>query len=233
MIRRFDMISTSNSRGNSRNLTRSQQHQRPRSPFCCLCHAASRPNTDHWLSNCRFLPDADRRRIQSNRVRLVEVDEDGNETPLEFHDEEDETAGNNCFIDEPAPALQRRVLTRRSPHLRCFFNHFPVLVCLDCGAEASLMSKRFANETGIPIKRASQGAVQADARSHLDIVGEVCNVSLVRGAHVFLLDALVTENDFGDIIAGEPFLEKNDIALRASKRQVIIRGRDIVPYDSC
>ena len=55
----------------------------------------------------------------------------------------------------------------------------------------------------------------------------------MRGSHSFVLDALVTEKDFGDyIIAGEPFLEKNDIALRASKKQIIIKGRDIVPYDT-
>ena len=48
----------------------------------------------------------------------------------------------------------------------------------------------------------------------------------------FILDALVTENDFGDIIAGEPFLERNDVAVRASRKQIIIRGRDIVPYDN-
>ena len=154
------------------------------------------------------------------------------EEPLEPYDDEEETAGNNCFIDEPAPSVHRRVTTRRSPHLKCFFNHFPVLVCLDCGAESSLMSKRFADEVGIPIKRATQGAVQADARSSLEIVGEVCDVSLTRGAHVFILDALVTENDFGDIITGEPLLERNDVAVRASRKQIIIRGRDIVPYDN-
>ena len=94
------------------------------------------------------------------------------------------------------------------------------------------MSKRFADDSGIPIRRATQGAVQADAKSHLDIVGEVTDVSLTRGAHVFKLDALVTERDFGDIIAGEPFLERNDVAVRAFKKQIIIRGRDIVPYDN-
>ena len=228
------MSASNNSYRAPRNNSRSQQQQQrssSRGPFCCLCHAAGRSNTGHWLSNCRFLPEADRRRLEPNRVRLVEVDENGNEEPLEPY-EEDETDGNNCFIDEPAPAIQRRVTTRKSPHLKCFINHLPVLVCLDSGAESSLMSKRFADDAGIPIKRATQGAVQADAKSPLDIVGEVLNVLLTRGAHVFRLDALVTERDFGDIIAGEPFLEKNDVAVRAFKKQIIIRGRDIVPYDN-
>ena len=64
-------------------------------------------------------------------------------------------------------------------------------------------------------------------------MGEVRNVLLTRGPYVFTLDALVTERDFGDIIAGEPFLESNDIAVRAFKKQIIIHGKDIVPYDNC
>ena len=204
-----------------------QQQQRPVSrPFCCLCHASKRPSVDHWLSKCPFLPEADRKRLQ---VRSVEVNDED-----EYEDGYDEeTEGNLCFVDEPPPAIQRRVTTRKSPHLKCFIDHFLVLVCLDSGAESSLISKRFADSVGIRIDKASQGAVQADAKSPLAIVGEVSNVSLTRGPHVFILDALVTERDFGDIIAGEPFLEKNDIAIRAYKKQIILRGKDIVPYDNC
>ena len=107
-----------------------------------------------------------------------------------------------------------------------------VWVCLDSGAESSLISKRFAVSIGLTIRRATQGAIQADAKSPLDIVGEVSGVTITRGPHSFVLDALVTERDFGDLIGGEPFLEKNDIAIRPSKKQIIIGGRDIVTYDN-
>ena len=128
--------------------------------------------------------------------------------------------------------IHRRVTTRKSPHLKCFVFQFPVFVCLDTGAESNLMSKRFAVSVGVTIYRATQGAVQADARSPLNIIGEVRDVILTRGPHSFSLDALVTERDFGDIIGGEPFLDTNDIAVRSSKKHIIIRGRDIVPYDT-
>ena len=204
-----------------------RQQQRPASrPFCCLCHASKRPAVDHWLSKCPFLPEADKKRLQVRSVEVNDEDED-----LDGYEEE--TEGNLCFVDEPPPAIQRRVTTRKSPYLKCFIGHILVLVCLDSGAESSLISKRFADSVGISIKNASQGAVQADAKSPLAIVGEVTNVSLSRGPHVFILDALVTERDFGDIIAGEPFLEKNDVAIRPYKKQIIIRGKDIVPYDNC
>ena len=75
------------------------------------------------------------------------------------------------------------------------------------------------------------GATQADQQTSLAVVGEVKNVQLSYGKHTFKLQALVTENDIGDILAGEPFLEENDIAIRPFKKQIIIRGRDIIPYD--
>jgi len=75
-----------------------------------------------------------------------------------------------------------------------------------------------------------QGAVQADANSRLDVIGEVKNIRVRRGSRVFTLDALVTKQDVGDVIAGEPFLEQNDIALRSAKKQIIIGGSDVISY---
>ena len=57
-------------------------------------------------------------------------------------------------------------------------------------------------------------------------------MTLRRGAHTFQLDALVTKQDVGDIIAGEPFLEHNDIAVRSMKKQIIIRGNEIISYST-
>ena len=66
----------------------------------------------------------------------------------------------------------------------------------------------------------------------MDVIGEVKGVLLKRGAHVFSFDGLVTKNDIGDIIGGEPFLEANDIALRPARKQIIIRGKEIIPYST-
>ena len=78
----------------------------------------------------------------------------------------------------------------------------------------------------------NQGAVQADLNSKLDIVGEVRNVCVRRGSHVFKLDALVTKQDVGDIIGGERFLDRNDIAIRSAKKQIIIKGSDVISYSN-
>ena len=198
--------------------------------FCCLCHAAKRPSDTHFLSQCGFLPESDRQRMTS-RVRAVGIDDDDEDAGDNYPDEyQDDTAENSLFMDNPS--VQRRVITRRSPYLKCFFGHVLVSVCLDSGAESSMMSERLALQIGLRIEPASQGAVQVDESSPLVIVGEVKGVILTHGPHSFKLDALVTKTNCGDVIGGEPFLEENDIALRPSKKQIIIKGKDVVPYNS-
>ena len=59
-----------------------RQNSRPRpSPpdnfrsnkYCCLCRTAKRPGYDnHYLSQCRHLPESDRRRM-SSRIRNIEI----------------------------------------------------------------------------------------------------------------------------------------------------------------
>ena len=202
--------------------------QRSSNKFCILCRTANRPYDTHYLSQCRFLPEADRRRMIN--VRQVEA-----ESSLQ----------DQCYAKEelcnlqidPCPTVQqvihRRVITRSSPHLQCFYKQFPAAVCLDCGAESSLISESFAKRIGIKIQPTLQSAVQADVKTPLNIIGEIKNVSITRGSHTFTLDALVIQGALGsDIVAGEPFLEYNDIAIRSAKKQIIIKGKDIVPYSS-
>ena len=69
-------------------------------------------------------------------------------------------------------------------------------------------------------------------KTPLPIVGEISGIRITKGAHVFILDALITKDDIGDAVAGEPFLEPNDVALRPAKRQIIIKGREIIAYES-
>lgn len=64
----------------------------------------------------------------------------------------------------------------------------------------------------------------------MPVIGEVSGIKITKGAHVFVLDALVIKDDIGDIVAGEPFLEQNDVAIRPAKQQIIIKGREIISY---
>ena len=61
--------------------------------FCCLGRAANRPGYDgHFLSQCRYLPEADRKRFSpsNTRIRNVEAIELGEEDhDFEMNDYED------------------------------------------------------------------------------------------------------------------------------------------------
>lgn len=225
--------------GNPRAQQRNQQYRGNSNPrMCSLCKTANIPGWDtHFLSGCKHISDSDRRRMASPRVRCVdtgyEYDDDEEDFAYAYDEEEvSHTIDNSLFIDKPPPSSHRRVTTRKSPHMACFYNHYPAQLCLDTGSESNLVSERFAQHAGIPILKQSvhQGAVQADSNSKLDIVGEVKNATVRRGVHVFKLDALVTRQDVGDIIAGEPFLEQNDIAVRSAKKQIIIGGSEVLSY---
>ena len=196
--------------------------------YCCLCRTANRPGYDnHYLSQCRFLPESDRRRM---KVRQVDVFND--EDDLDFIDQPTspvDTPDTDPFIDDPPP-VTRRVSARQSPHLSCFYQHYPALLCIDTGAESNLISEAYAKKVGIPIKPTSYGAAQADGKTMLKTVGETQHVQLTRGAHNFIFDALIIRDLGSDIIVGEPFLEEHDIGVRSARKQIIIKGRDIIPY---
>ena len=129
-------------------------------------------------------------------------------------------------------SVHRRVTTRKSPILQCFYRHIPISLCLDTGAESNLISQSIANFMNLAFSKTTQGALQADEKIPLAVIGEVTGIKISKGAYVFTLDALIVKEEIGYIVAGEPFLEDNDIAVRPAKRIIIIQGRETIPYAS-
>ena len=108
---------------------RSQQQQQGRK-MCVLCEAARRPGANtHYLSQCNYLPEAEKRRL--SRIRYVEVDE---EEDGDLNHEHVDTEECTALIDAPPASITRRVQTRKSPILNCMYKHFPVRLCLDTDA---------------------------------------------------------------------------------------------------
>ena len=220
--------------------------------FCCLCRTANRPSYDsHNLAQCRYLPERDRRSLRAgpSNIRNVEVSDnydnydniddefDGNGTAqfqIQHGGEASANASNNnndnsLFLDPP-PAITRRVTTRKSPKMHCFYGHVPITLLLDSGAEANLIGEPTVILMGLRYSKTIQGAQQVDMKTPLPVLGEITGVRITKGAHVFTLDALVTKDNIGDIVAGEPFLEQNDVAIRPAKHQIIVQGREIIPF---
>ena len=209
--------------------------------YCCLCRTANRPGFDtHYLSQCKFLPEADRKRL--SKVRNIEVldyfetessssgsgSSDEDVLKSDDLDENHSSSAEQVVADEQV-STTRRVAVRKTAILKCFYKHHPVIVILDTGAESNLVSERCAKELDLEISGSSQGAVMAD-RTTLTVLGEVIFM-IVRGAHQLECEALVVKEDIGcDVIGGEPFLEKNDIYVRSSKKQIHIKDQEIITY---
>ena len=98
-------------------------------------------------------------------------------------------------------------------------------------AAATVLAMSTARACKLPITPTSQIARQADGVTPLDVIGEIhCNVT--RGSLSFQLDALVVNQLDVDVLAGYPFFARNDVAVRPSKKQIIIAGADIIYYDT-
>ena len=234
-------------RSNPRSHPRRQNPSQKSNKYCCLCRAANRPEYNtHYLSQCRHLSPGDRAQFSSPNIRGVETYDDDETGPREDDEYDDDdfqdgderealtqanTRNNSLFVD-PQPSV-RRVMTRKSPRMRCFYTHIPLSLCIDTGAESNLIHEKSVRMMGLSPSPTRQGANQADMKTPLSVVGEITKVKINKGSHVFKLDALVVRDEIGDdIVAGEPFLYENDIAVRPARREIIIKGTQVVTYAS-
>ena len=94
-----------------------------------------------------------------------------------------------------------------------------------------MIRESFCISMGIPIKPATQGAGQADGVSKLETVGET-HFTIRRNGRKFTFDGLVVGKLSDDVLAGMPFLYKNDVGIRPFKNLIIIGGTEKVRYDN-
>ncbi|CAC5413329.1 unnamed protein product [Mytilus coruscus] len=88
-----------------------------------------------------------------------------------------------------------------------------------------------ATKLNAKITSSSQSAHQADGSSPLTVVGET-RLTFIRDKHQLYFEGLEVENLDSDILAGIPFMEKNDIYIRPARRQVLIGNDCIYKYGS-
>ena len=119
----------------------------------------------------------------------------------------------------------------QSPVLNTFYHEHPVQLTLDTGATSNMVCASSAQLYGFSITLASQMARQADGVTPMDVIGEV-HCSLTRGQWTFELDALVVHQLDVDILAGKPFMVRNDIGVCPAKCQIEIGHTEIISYSS-
>ena len=136
--------------------------------------------------------------------------------------------------DDPGPSLSThvfRIQTRQSPYLDMFHAHHPVRITIDSGATGNMIRHTVVQRLGCRVTPSSQSVHQADGSSPLHVVGET-RLSFTREDRIFTFEGLVVENLDVDVLAGTPFMETNDIAVRPAKRQVILGDGSIHNYGS-
>ena len=237
-------------RGSSHPATRRQP------PSCPVCKQAGRRNADHFLSACQFLPEEDRRFI--SRARLIEsleeeqlsgFDQDQHyqdmshdnsynphATRVQFNGEHSvypfhHSSGHHDSAKQVTEEFQcLRVSTSPSPFFNAYVNNQSIEIIVDSGATVELINENLALQLGLTIKPSSQSVKQADGISSLDIRGET-TVSLSRDGLSLQFEGLVVRGLESEILAGIPFMLRNDIAIRPARSEIMIGDRKIV-YDS-
>ena len=208
---------------------RSERQTRPSSKVCALCKAANRPNTQHFLSACKFLPKSDRDFMSRARQVLVEDEED--DYPDYYDDQDEDQCDHHDQEEQEEIPRARRVNVRSSPEFNTFYAHNPLTITIDTGAETNLMRESVAKAINCPIEPSSQVAYQADGSSPLNVVGET-HVTLTRDNLTFAFSGLIVNDLDVDILAGVPFMEENDIAVRPKKKLITIGDTHKFSYSS-
>ena len=97
--------SQTHGRNNNQQKDKSSRRSGGSGKYCCLCRASNRPDWDtHYLSNCKFVPESDRRAF--SKVRSIDVFEsdDVSESESSASDEatrSEEEASNGEDFDPP------------------------------------------------------------------------------------------------------------------------------------
>ena len=184
----------------------------PSKKTCPLCREASRPY-NHFMSTCRYLPEDDRKFM----ARARQVQDCGDE-------EEDD-------IEDDHPTTASRVQVRQSPYLDTFYKHFPVRITIDSGATGNMIRASTAKMLGVPVTKAHQNVQQADGSSSLKIIGET-RFTLEFRNHEFDMECLVADNLDVEVLAGTPFMECNDVAVRPAKHLITLHDGSSYRYGS-
>lgn len=205
---------------------RARPRQSRQDKVCPLCKQAGRSMTNHFLSQCTFLPDSDRRFMVKARQIAGILD----------NDQEIETSPDSDSPDPdttlPGPDMVAyRVQTRQSPYMDVFHDHRVVRVTLDSGATGNMIRRSTAKHLGCPIISSAQSVQQADGSSQLQVIGEI-RTTFTRDHTNFAFEGLVVENLDVEVLAGTPFMETNDIAVRPAKREVLLGNGSVYTYGS-
>ena len=194
---------------------------------CSFCEVAGRSAEGHYLSACPFLPPEDKKYM--SRVRDIAVNEDDDNYYDDYKSPADAHTGRTVPADESTPGIARRVDIISSPVLNVLVNSIPSDFTVDCGAETNLVEEAECHRIGAKIHPTSQRANMADGTSPLQTVGET-HFTAIRDHHEFEFSGLVVKRLDCPVLAGMPFLQRNDVYVRFSANMIHLGDCCTVKY---
>ena len=127
-----------NYRKPTENRTPCKTNTRPNRPrkSCPLCKQASGPDNAHFLSECSFLPEQDRKYIAKAR-QIADIFDDPSEP--ETRPCVDESITDTDDTGSSPTSHVFRIQTRLSPYLDMFYAHHLVRVTIDSGVTGNMI----------------------------------------------------------------------------------------------
>ena len=126
-------------------------------------------------------------------------------------------------------AYMYHVQTRQSPYMDVFHAHRVVRVTIDSGATGNMIRHSTAKHLGCSVISSAQTVQQADGSSQLQVVGEI-RTTFTRDNTDFTFEGLVVEDLDVEVLAGTPFMQANDVAVRPAKREVLLGNGSVYTY---
>ena len=183
----------------------------------------------HSIETCLFIKRENRR--NQSYVKQVDCEE---EDVSEHYNEFFEITGENLDQEAARVPVTEHIITATvntsaSPVISLNKNDKSYEFIVDTGLTGSnIITEKAAREFNATVRPTFQRARAADGR-FLNIIGETDTV-LYRKNKPYQLNALVCADQM-DLLAGMPFLKKNDIAIRPATDELIFEDREKVKYD--
>ena len=214
---------------NNRRQSQARSSDRSSNKECPLCQQAGRPSINHFLSECHYLPERDRKFVTKSRAMQVDSDDDVGGGDNEDDQREEQLRRLSVEDNPDVSPVARRVPVVDSPFLKCFFKHYAVRVTVDSGATGNYIRLDVVKRMNVNIRKNTQKSHQADGKSSLAVVGEV-TITLTFKNHQLILEALVAPDLEDEVLGGSPFMKENDVWVRP-KKQIVGIGESTYYYN--
>lgn len=189
--------------------------------FCKLTH--KKMFHTHNIQDCLFI----KRLNSQSSTSIHQVTQAKDDWELQC-EEFNEYAGEEEIMI-PIEHVLNLVKGDASPVLELQSNNQTCMVTLDTGAPCNLIKTTKAKQLNAIIKPTAQKVRMADGVTYLDVVGET-EITLYRNNKPYHLPAIVCNDTDTEILAGVPFMKRNDVGIRPFNDEIILGGKEFVKY---